>query len=119
MSTQTTGQIGERLARQHLRSQGYQILATNWRCAEGELDIVARQAETIVFVEVRARRAPTTESALVSIDPRKQEQLAKLAYLYLDAHDLDSAAWRIDVIAVAIPRAGAAIVEQVVNALDW
>lgn len=113
------GQRGEQIALAHLQQQGYSILSTNWRCAHGELDIVARQDDTIVFVEVRTRYIDSTDAAFESVNPRKQEKLAALAHLYLEAHDLDSASWRIDVIAIAIPRSGKPIVEQVENALDW
>jgi putative endonuclease len=116
---QSLGQRGEQLALAHLRQQGYAILSTNWRCAHGELDIVARQHETVVFVEVRTRYAEPTDAAFESVNPRKQEKLTALAHLYLEAHDLEAALWRIDVIAVAIPRSGKPHVEQVENALDW
>lgn|SRR5690606_19167040 len=118
-TTKSLGQRGEQLALAHLHKQGYEILSTNWRCAHGELDIVARQNETIVFVEVRTRYTDSTDAAFESVNPRKQEKLAALAHLYLEAHDLEAASWRIDVIAVAIPRSGQPIVEQVENALDW
>jgi putative endonuclease len=113
------GQRGEQLALAHLQQHGYTILTTNWRCAHGELDIVARKNDTIVFVEVRTRYAQTTDAAFESVNPRKQGKLADLAHLYLADNDLESASWRIDVIAVAIPRSGKPLVEQVENALDW
>lgn len=116
---QTLGQRGEQLALAHLLKRGYSILSTNWRCATGELDIVARQHDTVVFVEVRTRYAHTTEAALESVTPRKQEKLSSLAHLFLEAHDLESATWRIDVIAVAFPRSGAPQLDHVENALDW
>lgn len=116
---QSLGQHGEQLAQAHLRQQGYTILSTNWRCAHGELDIVAQQSDTVVFVEVRTRSAEATDAAFESINPRKQEKLAALAHLFLEAHDLETASWRIDVIAVAVPRSGKPHIEQVENALDW
>jgi putative endonuclease len=113
------GQRGEQLALAHLRQRGYVILSTNWRCTHGELDIVAQQNDTIVFVEVRTRYTDSTDAAFESINPRKQEKLAALAHLYLEEHDLETAEWRIDVIAIAIPRSGKPHIEQVENALDW
>ena len=116
---QSLGHRGEQLALAHLQQRGYVILSTNWRCSYGELDIVARQGDTVVFVEVRTRYDEPTEAAFESINPRKQEKLTALAHLYLEAHDLEAASWRIDVIAVAIPRSGRVQIEQVENALDW
>jgi putative endonuclease len=116
---QTLGQRGERLALAHLRQQGYTIVTTNWRCAHGELDIIARQNDTVVFVEVRTGCAETTEAAFESVNPRKQGKLADLAHLFLAEHGIETAAWRIDVIGVAIRRSGTPLIEQVENALGW
>lgn len=116
---QQLGQRGEQLAAAHLQQQGYHIVATNWRCTHGELDIVAEQDGTLVFVEVRTRYTDSTEYAFESITPRKQKRLEALAQAYLAAHDLEEAAWRIDVIAVAVRRSGKPVLDHVENALDW
>lgn len=118
-STQSLGQRGEQLALAHLTNKGYAVLATNWRCPYGELDIVARLGETVVFVEVRTRYTDSTEAAFESINPRKQQKLAALAHLYLKAMQLEDSPWRIDVIAIAIPRTGKPLLEHLENALDW
>jgi putative endonuclease len=116
-TTRETGQYAEGLAAEFLLSQGYAILAKNWHCAEGGLDIVAQKHDVVVFVEVRARM--TTDSAFESINPRKQQRLQKAAYQFLAAHGLDEALWQIDVIGVALPRSGAPQIDHVENALDW
>jgi putative endonuclease len=116
---QSLGQRGEQLALAHLQQQGYTILTTNWRCAHGELDIVALQNDTVVFVEVRTRYAQSTDAAFESVNPRKQGKLADLAHLFLTEHDLENASWRIDVIAVAVPHSGKPMIEHMENALDW
>ncbi len=113
------GQKGEQLALNHLRQHGYAIVTTNWRCAHGEIDIVARQQAILVFVEVRSRHSHTTETAFASIDETKRSKLYACAHAYLHANDLEDTLWRIDVIAIAVPRDGPPIVEQVENALDW
>jgi putative endonuclease len=118
-SKQSVGRRGEQLALVHLRNNGYVILTTNWRCSFGELDIVARRGEMVVFVEVRTRCTDSTEAAFISVNPRKQQKLAALAHLYLSAMQLEDAAWRIDVIAIAIPRTGKPLLEHLENALDW
>ena len=113
------GRQGEQLAAQYLLQRGYTLLTANWRCAGGEIDIVARQDTTIVFVEVRTRRAATVDTALESITPRKRQRMLTAAQLYLAQNELDSADWRIDVIAVALPRSSAPLIEHLENGLDW
>jgi putative endonuclease len=93
---------------------------TNWRCPQGEIDIVARDAQTLVFVEVRSRRADSTERAFASVSPLKQEKMIAAAYAYLAAHDLDdNAVWRIEVVAVAFARGGKVVIDHVEDALGW
>jgi len=113
------GTFGEGLAAAFLRQQGYAIVETNWHCEHGELDIVARRDETLVFVEVRTRHSSSTDLAFMSVDARKQEKLVNLAQVYLAMHDLDDTAWRIDVIGIAVPRQGQPVIEHVEDALDW
>jgi putative endonuclease len=118
-STKPFGQRGEQLALNHLKQRGYSIVTVNWRCKYGELDIVARTNETLVFVEVRTRHAASSEPAFESITPRKQKKLITLAHAYLAEHDSGNSAWRIDVIAIGIPRSGVPIIEHTEDALDW
>jgi putative endonuclease len=113
------GQSGEALAARYLAERGYQIVATNWHCQHGELDIVARQTDMLVFVEVRTRHANTPDTAFESITPRKRHKLTALAHAYLTAHNLDSAMWRVDVIAIAIGRSGPPQIEHAEDALGW
>jgi putative endonuclease len=101
------GRQGEDIAAEYLRQQGYEIVTRNWRTRSGELDIVARDGEWLVFVEVRARRAgkgtlaPALGTPEESITPRKQMQLAAMADAYL--FELPwGGPWRIDVIALEI-----------------
>ena len=117
MQTLRTGRRGEALAARFLRQRGYEILDTNWHCAQGELDIVARQAATLVFVEVRTRHQSHTADAFASITARKRERLLGAVWAWLEAHDAGAAAWRLDVIAVALgPRTR---IEHVEDALGW
>ena len=113
-----TGQRGEQIALEHLRAQGYEILGSNWHCAFGEIDIIARQQDIIVFIEVRARHAPTTEAAFESIQLPKQRKLEKSALAYLNAHHLENSMWRIDVIAIALSRSAYSL-DHVEDALGW
>jgi putative endonuclease len=118
-SRRELGQRGEQLAAAYLQRNGYTIVTTNWRCAHGELDIVARKDHVLVFIEVRTRRASSTEEALESVKPHKQIRLQQLAYAYLSANNLPDAAWRVDIIAVALPYRGQPVIEHVENALEW
>ncbi len=119
LSKRDLGQRGEQLAAAYLHRQGYTIVTTNWRCVHGELDIVARKEHTLVFVEVRTRRAYTTDEAFESVNLRKQNRLQRLAYAYLSAHDLHEIDWRVDIVAVAILPSGQPVIEHVENALEW
>jgi putative endonuclease len=95
----TLGQRGEAIARDHLLRKGYTLLAQNWRCPLGELDLVMRHGETVVIVEVRTRRAGTA-AGFASVDARKQTKLARLAQAFMSARGLDDAPCRVDVVAV-------------------
>jgi putative endonuclease len=104
---QTLGKHGETWVVSRLLHDGYTILDRNWRCSLGELDIIARRDDQIVFVEVRTRRGPLDEAiawALDSVTEHKQARLIQLAEAYLAAHEYDSIVWRIDIAAVALDR---------------
>jgi putative endonuclease len=116
-SRQSLGKHGEQLAAQYLKRKGYALVGANWRCPHGEIDLIMRQSELLIFVEVRTRRSGT-EDAFESINPRKRRVLERLAYLYLETHELDCD-WRVDVIAVAVPSQGAPVIEHIEDALDW
>lgn len=86
-----TGQVGERVVCQWLRSQGFRILSERWHCRLGELDIVALEpradGDTLAFVEVKARRARNwDQGGLMAITPVKQRKLIMTAQLYLSAY---------------------------------
>jgi putative endonuclease len=99
------GRWGEDLAARHLASKGYEIMNRNWRCEYGEIDLVARDAGCLAFVEVRTRRGRTLGTPEESITPAKQARLIELAEAYLQAHDWPGH-WRIDVVAVEVDRRG-------------
>ncbi|MDX1994158.1 MAG: YraN family protein [bacterium] len=118
-STQDTGRRGEALAAAYLLENGYVILTRNWRSPKGELDIVAKQGETLVFVEVRTRHSLTTETAFASILPAKRTHIVSAVHGYLQQHQLESAPWRVDVVAVALPYRASPIIDHVEDALGW
>lgn len=97
------GNFGEAAAAAHLTRQGYTLLARQWRCSAGEIDLVAQQRDVLVFVEVRTRRGGAYGSPEESITAAKQARLVALAYAYLEAYALPpESAWRIDVIALTL-----------------
>jgi putative endonuclease len=113
-----SGQRGEQIAAAYLQQRGYVILTTNWRCTRGEIDIVARKGETLVFVEVRARKQGI-DSAFESVGARKQQRMVAAAQVYLSDYHLEEALWQVDIIAVSLPYNAPPAVEHVENALDW
>ncbi len=111
MSSRTSlGEWGERQARLYLEAQGYGIAAANFRCRAGEMDLVARQGDELVFVEVKTRRGGAFGQAEESISPAKAERLAAVAEEFLQSRaggGYDSATpWRIDLICVNLDRRG-------------
>ncbi len=99
------GAMGEELAARRLSAAGYEIVTRNWRCRAGELDLVARQGECLVLVEVRTRRGKALGPPEESITPAKQARLITLAEAYVQAVDWPGD-WRIDVVAVELDLGG-------------
>ena len=102
---QGLGRRGEQLAARQLEAKGFQIVTRNWRCESGELDLVARDGECLVMVEVRTRRGQSMGSPEESITAAKQARLALLGQAYVQENDW-SGAWRIDVVAIQMDRSG-------------
>lgn len=98
------GAWGEQLAVEHLRERGLQILARNWRCRRGELDVIAVDpaTDTLVFVEVKTRTGDGYGGLAEAVTPQKLGRLRMLAGLWLAAQDRRWAAIRIDVIRVRL-----------------
>jgi len=102
MKRRNVGILGEKLARDFLKKRGYRIWEANYRCPEGEIDIVARHKDSLVFVEVRTKRSLEFGSPEESITPAKMEKLKAVAAHYRQAHNDLPSSWRIDVVAVEI-----------------
>lgn len=100
-NTLATGQESERLAEQFLQSQGLTLVERNYRCKAGEIDLIMRDDEHLVFVEVRFRKSGRFGSASETIDSRKQQKVIRAAEHYLQARWRGSLpACRFDVIAI-------------------
>ena len=106
MKRRDTGILGEKLAEAFLIKQGYHILETNYRCPEGEIDIIARQGDTLVFFEVRTKKSRTFGTPEESITPAKMEKLRAVSAHYQQTHNNLPTSWRIDVVAVELDARG-------------
>lgn len=105
---QSLGRRGESLAAQVLQERGYIIVERNWRCQAGEVDLVTKQQDVWIFVEVRTRRSMAFGTPEESITPRKRARLIDVAATYLAEHGLTDVDWRIDVVAIEMGRDGRA-----------
>lgn len=95
------GNAGEERAVAFLKEEGYQILQRNFRCRQGEIDIVAMDKEYLCFVEVKRRRTPTSGHPFEAISPAKIRHICKTALVYLNMHRLSQdTAIRFDVVAI-------------------
>jgi len=106
------GRYGEDLVARRLEQDGWEVLARNWRCGLGEVDIVGRDGGTVVFVEVKTRRSDAFGGALAAVTRGKLGRLRRLAGEWLAQQDAVYADIRIDVVGVTIPRSGAAVLEH-------
>jgi putative endonuclease len=118
------GKLGEKLARKHLRGEGYKILAQNYRCPAGEADLVALAREksapgssgTIVFVEVKTRNSDLYTDPHAAVDQAKQRRLAAISRYYLAGRNTDNYDVRFDIVSIVIPRDGAPRINHIEDA---
>ena len=106
MKRRDTGILGEKLAKDFLKKRGYRIIETNYRCPEGEIDIVARHKDCLAFIEVRTKTSQEFGSPEESITPVKRERMRATASHYRQSHDNLPLSWRIDVVAVELDQKG-------------
>ena len=104
VSPQDIGRIGEGLARAHLEAKGYRVVASNYRCRWGEVDLVARDGPVWVFVEVRARRGDAYGAPEESLTQNKARRLTLTAQSFLSERAAPCAEpeWRIDLVAIRL-----------------
>lgn len=106
------GQYGEDVAARHLTDTGMQVLARNWRCDLGEIDVVARDGHTVVVCEVKTRSGLDYGTPLEAVTARKLARLRRLAARWLAESGERPPEVRIDVVSVLLRRRGAAVVEH-------
>lgn len=106
------GRYGEDVVARQLAEQGWEVLARNWRCADGELDIIAVERGTLVAVEVKTRRSTAYGSPQEAVTWHKLNRIRRLVATWLSSQERRFAAVRVDVAAVTVAGAGAASVEH-------
>jgi putative endonuclease len=111
------GRLGEDLAKQRLKKLGYRIIETNYRCPLGEIDVVAKDGDVLVFVEIKTRKDRSLGEAKEAVHKRKQGQLSKVALAYLKSKHLLGSKARFDVVAIEVSR-GKKEIEIVKNAFE-
>lgn len=100
------GRWGEDLAVNYLESSGLIVLARNWRCALGELDVIAREGSRLVVCEVKTRSSDDYGGPFQAVTPRKLRRMRQLALRWLDEQQVHAPEIRFDVIGIIQPRAG-------------
>jgi putative endonuclease len=110
---QAIGTYGERLAARHLEAAGLVVLARNWRCADGEVDLILRDGDDLVFCEVKTRRGTLFGSPAEAVSPAKVRRLRRLAARWLAESSVRPREIRFDVVSVLPQRRGAAVVEHI------
>lgn len=98
--TKELGRKGERLAAEFLARAGYAIVARNYRARSGELDLIAKEGDTLVFVEVKTRRAGAAVGPFEAVTAAKRRQMARVALDYLTRSGVGERPARFDVVAV-------------------
>ena len=119
MKRKELGDIGEELARKFLKKKGYRIRETNFRCREGEIDIIAEQKDYLVFIEVRTKTSSSFGSPEESVTFAKKEKLIASALAYMSSHKDLPDNWRIDFVGIELDQKGKSTrIELIQNAVS-
>ena len=119
-TTAVTGRLGETLALEFLLGLRYAIIEKNYRKPFGEVDIIARDRDTLVFIEVKTRQSTVFGTPFEAVDARKQRQLSRVALEYLQTRGRADTPARFDVIAVRLDLDNRpAAIEHLKNAFDF
>lgn len=109
------GAYGEERAAEYLSGLGYHVVDRNWRCDQGELDIVARDGPCVVFCEVKTRRSVAFGSPVEAVTPAKAARLRRLAACWLREHNERANEVRIDVVGILSPAGAPAQIEHLMG----
>jgi putative endonuclease len=106
VNNRASGDLGEDIATRYLARRGYEVVERNYRTRRGEIDLVARLGDTLVFVEVKLRRGTAYGDPLEAVTPRKQRAIRLMAEEYLAERDPDYEDLRFDVVGILLPAGG-------------
>src|SRR5205814_595385 len=109
------GDAGEELAARALRARGLLVVERKFRCRSGEIDLIARDGQCLVFVEVKTRRGNRFGTPEEAVHPRKQRKLIQVAETYLQQQLLEDVDWRIDVVAIEMDARGRVVRVDVIE----
>ncbi len=113
------GRLGETLAGAYLQNKGYNILERNLHTPYGEIDLIARQDEAVIFVEVKTRSSSSLGPPEISITPRKEEHMRDAAGYYIQQHPELNGDWRIDLVTIQFqPNQSPAVIDHFENVLS-
>jgi putative endonuclease len=96
------GKRGEELALRKIKRLGYRCIVRNYRCALGEVDLIAKDGDTLVFIETKTRKGAPLAYAKEAVDARKKRQLSKVALAFMKANNCCEVKSRFDVVAVSL-----------------
>ena len=116
MHNKSVGMRGEDAASKFLENKGYKVIDRNWKCKMGEIDIVAKDEDTIVFVEVKTRTNVEVGLPEDAVGPKKRKKYETLAALYLQDHDYVDMSVRFDVIGIMVLKKDRCFIRHHVNA---
>lgn len=94
------GRLGEKLALKEIKRFGYRFITSNYRCPLGEIDLIAKDGEYLVFIEIKTRRGKSIDYAKEAIDQRKMRQISKVALTYMKENNCLDRKARFDVVAI-------------------
>jgi putative endonuclease len=120
MENKDLGKKGEELALRFLKKRGYRIIEKNYVCKMGEMDIIAKEKDTLVFIEVKTRTSTLFGPPQLAVNSSKQRQLSKVALNFLKEKQLEDVKARFDVVAILLVQKGEEI-ELIKDAfeLNW
>jgi len=116
---QILGEKGEKQAARYLKKKGYKVVTANYRCKYGEIDLIVRDADILIFIEVKTRTSTDFGDPAAAVDYRKQQQISKVAHHYLITHHNDDVDARFDVISILSPRGQKTEIEHISDAFEF
>lgn len=116
---QLLGQSGEAQAARFLKKRGLKIVTRNYSCKHGEIDIIGRDGDVLVFVEVKTRSQESFGTPSSAVTFRKQQQISKTAHNYMVEHQISDVDARFDVISVLAPKGEKVRIEHIPDAFEF